>query len=193
LSLVVAFSGRDGAVIAGDLREILMQGSDGEISGFEQELYSGQIKNDTTLRKRAGERGIGLHIRDNKCKVSEQGGILVGEVSESDGAVVRTRRLFVSCGCYAIVDITKDGPVLQTKGKGSTFVVLGNEVTKRIAHELIQAEWKNGTFADAVRLVLLIMNTAASCTASVSRECTILQTRAKADLDGAAIMAWKTR
>jgi hypothetical protein len=192
MSLIVAFSGHDGAVMAGDLREILMQGPDAEILGFERELYSGQIWNDTDLRNRAKERGIGMRVRDDKCKISEQNGILVGEVSESDGAIVSRRRLFVSCGCYAIVDITEDGPVLQTRGKGSTFVVIGNEVTKRIAHEMIRAEWKSGAFADAVLLVIRIMNTVASCTASVSKDCTILQTRTKADLDSAPLMAWKT-
>ena len=60
-------------------------------------------------------------------------------------------------------------------------MVLGNEVTKRIAHGMIRSEWKNGTFPDAVRLIIRIMNTAASSTASVSRAYTILQTRKKAD------------
>nr|HPM62240.1 DUF2121 domain-containing protein [Methanoregulaceae archaeon] len=138
MSLVVAFSGRDGAVIAGDLREILMQGPDAEIAGFELELYSGQIVNDTDLGKRAAERGIALQVHDDKCKVSEQGGILVGEVSESDGATVRIRRLFVSCGTYAIVDVTEGKQVLQKTGKGSSFVVLGNEVTRSIAYDLIR-------------------------------------------------------
>jgi len=191
MSLVVAFSGHDGAVIAGDLREILMQGPDAETAGFEQELYSGQIVNDTDLWKRAAERGIALQVRDDKCKVSDQGGILVGEVSESDGATVRIRRLFVSCGTYAIVDVTEGKQVLQKTGKGSSFVVLGNEVTKRIAHDMIQEEWKNGTFADAVRIIIGVMTSAASCTASVSRAYTILQTRRRADLDIATIMNYE--
>lgn len=190
MSLVVAFSGRDGAVIAGDLREILMQGPDAEIAGFELELYSGQIVNDTDLGKRAAERGIALQVRDDKCKVSEQGGILVGEVSESDGATVRIRRLFVSCGTYAIVDVKEGGPVLQKTGKGSSFVVLGNEVTRSIAYDLIRDEWKNGTFTDAVRLIIGIMTAAASRTASVSGAFTLLQTRGKADLDTAAITGY---
>ena len=66
-------------------------------------------------------------------------------------------------------------------------MVLGNEVTKRIAHDMIQEEWKNGTFADAVRIIIGIMTSAASCTA-LSRAYTILQTRRRADLDTATIM-----
>lgn len=169
--------------MAGDLREILMQGPDAEICGFEQELYSGQILNDSDLRKRASERGIVLRIRDDKCKVSDHEGILVGEVSESDGAIVRRRRLYVACGAYAIVDSNGQKTVLKQEGQGSTFVVLGNEVTKRIAHGLIRSKWKCGTFPDAVRLIIRIMNAAASGTASVSRAYTILQTSKKADRD----------
>ncbi len=121
MSLVVAFSGHNGAVIAGDHQKILMQGPDAETAGFEQELYSGQIVNDTDLGKRAAERGIALQVRDDKCKVSEQDGILVGEINaESDGygATVRIRRLFVSCGTHAIIDITEGKMVLQKTGKG---------------------------------------------------------------------------
>lgn len=188
MSLVIAFTGRDGAVMAGDLREILMQGPDTGICGFEQELYSGQITTDSDLRKRAGERGIILRVRDDKCKVSEHEGILVGEVTESEGVIVRRRRLYAACGSFAIVDIKGEDCILKQKGQGSTFVVLGNEITKRIAYGMIRSEWNNGTFPDAVRLIIGIMNTVASCTASVSSAFTILQTRKKADLDMRGIM-----
>jgi hypothetical protein len=181
MSLVIAFVGREGAVMAGDLREILMKGPDAAICRFEQELYSGQIRTESDLWKRAVAMGIILLLRDDKCKVSDHEGILVGEVAESEGYNVRKRRLCVACGTYAIVDITGDAAILKQEGQGSTFVVLGNEVTKRIAHGMIRSEWKNGTFPDAVRLIIRIMNTAASSTPSVSRACTILQTRKKAD------------
>jgi hypothetical protein len=191
LSLVIAFIGREGAVMAGDLREILMKGPDAAMCGFEQELYSGQIRTESDLRERAAERGIILLLRDDKCKVSDHEGILIGEVAESEGATVRKRRLCVTCGTYAIVDITGDEAILKQEGQGSTFVVLGNEVTKRIAHGLIRSEWKNGTFPDAVRLIIRIMNTAASSTASVSSAFTILQTQKKADRETMEIMKKK--
>ena len=50
---------------------------------------------------------------------------------------------------------------------------------------------KNGTFPDAVRLIIRIMNTAASSTASVSSAFTILQTQKKADRDTMEIMKKK--
>jgi hypothetical protein len=191
MSLVIAFVGREGAVMAGDLREILMKGPDIAMCGFEQELYSGQIRTDSDLMKRAVEKGIVLRLRDDKCKVSDHDGILVGEVAESDGDTVRKRRLCVACGTFAIVDITGNEAILTQEGRGTTFVVLGNEVTKRIAHGMIRSEWKDGTFPDAVRLIIRIMNAAASCTASVSRTFTILQTQKKADPDMMEIMKKK--
>jgi len=181
MSLVIAFVGREGAVMAGDLREILMKGPDAAICGFEQELYSGQIRTEPDLRRRALERGIILHLRDDKSKVSNHDGILIGEVAESEGDTVRKRRVCVACGTYTIVDITGDTVILKQEGQGSTFVVLGNEVTKRIAYGMISSEWKNGTFPDAVRLIIRIMTAAASCTPSVSKAVTILQTQKKAD------------
>jgi hypothetical protein len=192
MSLVIAFSGREGAVMAGDMREILMKGPDAAICRFEQELYSGQILTDSDLRKRAVALGIILLLRDDKCKVSDNEGILIGEVAESEGDNVRKRRLCVACGSYAIVDITGNEAVLKQEGQGSTFVVLGNEVTKRIAHGMIRSEWKNGTFPDAVRLIIRIMNAAASSTASVSRAYTILQTQKKADPGMMEIVKRKT-
>jgi hypothetical protein len=188
MSLVIAFTGREGAVMAGDLREILMHGPDAVTCVFEQELYSGQITTDSELRKRAAERGIILYIRDDKCKVTDREGMLVGEVTESEGATVRRRRLYAVCGAYGIVDIHGRRRVLAQKGEGSIFVVLGNEVTKRVAYDMIRSEWKSGTFPDAVRLIIRIMNAAASCTASVSRAFTILQTQKKANLDMNEIM-----
>ncbi|MDD1709134.1 MAG: DUF2121 domain-containing protein [Methanoregulaceae archaeon] len=183
MSLVIAFIGSEGAVIAGDLREILMAGPDAAISRFEQELYSGQIRTDSDLKRRAIENGIILNLRDNKCKVSDHEGILIGEVAESEGDKVRRRRLCVACGTYAIIDTDEDVSTLKQRGGGGTFVVLGNEVTKRIAHAMIRSEWNSGTFPDAVRLIIRIMNAAASSTASVSRAYTILQTRKKTELD----------
>jgi hypothetical protein len=183
MSLVIAFTGREGAVMAGDLREILLEGPGDAICGFEEELYSGQIRTDSDLRKRAVERGILFRLRDDKCKIWDDNGILVGEVAESDGEQVRKRRLCVACERYAIVDRERDDIILKREGQGSTFVVLGNEVTKRVANTMIRSEWNTGTFPDAVRLIIRIMNAASSRTASVSRAFTILQTRKRADRD----------
>ena len=182
MSLVVGFSGISGAAIGADMREVLLWGRDRETGQLERELYSGELRNDLELTKRAADLGVNLSIRDAKVKVRERDGVLVGEVSESDGGVVRKRRLYLTAGEYAIADIRDRHFELRTRESRISFVVLGNEVTKRIANEAIREEWKNGTFEDAIRVIITALETAAAGTASVSRNHLILQTREKTGL-----------
>lgn len=182
MSLVIGFSGSSGAVIGADMREVLLWGHDAQTTKLERTLYSGEIRNDAELAQCAADLGVKLSIRDTKVKIRDQEGVLVGEVSESDGGVVRKRRLYVTAGEYAIADIRDRHFDLRNRESRSSFVVLGNEVTKRIANEAIREEWKNATFEDALRVIVTALETAASKTASVSKNHLILQTREKADL-----------
>jgi len=184
MSLIVAFTGREAAVMAGDQREILMQGPDGAIRTFEQELYQGSLVSDDSLRERAGELGIRLIVRDDKCKVTMREGVLIGDVTESRGGLIRRRRLYAVPGAYAIADIEAGSFDLRSQGEGSRFVILGNEITREIAQGIIRTTWKEGTLADAIRIILQIMQTAASRTASVSRTCILLQTRERSGFPG---------
>ncbi len=182
MSLVIGFTGSSGAAIGGDMREILLWGEDAGTMRLERALYSGDIRDDAELARRAADLGVKLSIRDTKVKVRERDGVLIGEVSESDGGVVRKRRLYVAAGEYAIADIGPRHFDLRTRESRSSFVVLGNDVTKRIANDAIREEWKNGTFEDAVRVIITALESAASKTASVSKNHLILQTREKAGL-----------
>jgi hypothetical protein len=185
MSLVIAYTGSRGAIIAGDLREIRFGGEDSAIAALEGELYCGEILNDDQLRQRAGELGVTILVRDDKEKVRERDGILTGEVTESECGMLRIRRLYVSAGHYAIADI--EGSRFEMKGRGdtSTFVVLGNELTKQIAYAAIQKYWKNGAAEDAVRVIVRAMEEASARTASVSRKYLLLQTRNTMNLDAA--------
>ena len=183
MSLVVAYTGSRGAIIAGDMREIRFGGDDAAIAALEEELYSGKIRNDDQLRRRAEDLGVTILVRDDKEKVRERDGILTGEVTESEHGLLRIRRLYVSAGHYAIADI--EGSRFEMKGRGdtSTFVVLGNELTKQIAYAAIQQYWKNGTLEDAARVIVRAMEEASARTASVSRRYLLLQTRNTTGLD----------
>ena len=182
MSLVVGFSGVSGAIIGADMREVLLWGGDSQTGQLERELYSGKITTDRELAQRAAELGVKLSIRDTKVKVRDQEGVLIGEVTESDGGVVRKRRLYITAGEYAIADIRDLHFDLRSWESRSSFVVLGNEVTKKIAHEAIRAGWKNGTFEEAIQVIIAALETAASETASVSKNHLILQTRVKTGL-----------
>jgi hypothetical protein len=176
MSLVIAFIGARGAVMGGDTREIITSGDRIPTETLEQELYSGQIVTDEALVQRAGELGISLTIRDDKRKVSQRDGVLVGEVSATEGVITRKRRLYATAGEFALAEITSGEVRLTGKGHAGNFVVLGNQVTRQIAHACIREHWKNGTMHDAIRIIMLSMQRASGASASVSRFFDLIQT-----------------
>jgi hypothetical protein len=182
MSLVIAFIGTHGAVMAGDMREIITCGDRISTETLEHEMYSGMIITDEDLQKRAGELGVLLTIRDEKRKVTQRHGILVGEVSETEGDAVRKRRLYATAGEYALAEITNSEFRMTAKGKAGNFVVLGNRLTKQIAHSCIKENWKNGSIHDAIRIIMLSMEKASKSTASVSGLYNLIQTPLKASL-----------
>lgn len=182
MSLVIAFIGAQGAAMAGDLREIITRGDKISTQTLENELYSGRIITDADLKKRADDLGIFLSIRDDKRKVTARDGILVGEVSESEGGVVKKRRLYATVGEYALAEITGSEIRMSGSGKASNFVVLGNEVSQQVARACIREHWNNGTIHDAISVIMLTMERASGATASVSALYTLIQTPAKASL-----------
>jgi len=182
MSLVIAFIGAEGAAMAGDMREIITRGDERSTQTLEDELYSGTIVTDADLKKRADDLGIFLSIRDDKRKVTERDGILVGEVSESEGGVVKKRSLYATGGEYALAEVTGSTIRVSGSGKAGNFVVLGNQITQQVARACIREHWNNGTIHDAIRVIMLTMERASGTTASVSALYTLIQTSATASL-----------
>jgi len=168
VSLVIAFIGIQGTVMAGDTREIITIGDEISTELLEHELYSGLLITDDDVKKRAGDLGLFLTINDNKRKVTQRNGMLVGEVSETKCGVTRTRRLYATAGEYVLTEVTGSTVHVTGKGTASNFVVLGNEITQQIAHACIREQWKNGGMQDAIRIIMLSMKRASDATASVS-------------------------
>jgi hypothetical protein len=189
MTLVMAFIGETGAVMAGDMREITYLGERGSMEKLEDELYKGNIATDDDLEKRAKELGVELRIRDDKIKVTEDQGVLTGEVTSLEGGTLMRRRLLASAGSYAILDLEGPSATLRGKGGAGNFVVLGNEKTKEIANRCIREGWRGGSLRDATGIILRSMELASRTTASVSRRFLILQTGKKVDLAGAVEQA----
>lgn len=186
MTLVIAFIGWEGAVMAGDMREITFQGDGSRIEELERELYSGSIVSDGDLKERAGAIGVTIRVRDDKAKVSQRDGLLIGEVAETDGSVVRKKRLYATKGGYVIAEIIDSQLRVIQRGSASNFVVLGNNITKQIANQCIQGAWEEGgSIPDAMRVIMLTMQAAASTTASVSRTFILVHTDLAANLGGA--------
>ena len=185
MTLVIAFIGEQGAVMAGDMREIAFQGDDSCIDELEHELYSGLIASDDDLKERAAEFGVTIRVRDDKAKVSEQNGVLIGEVTETGESEIHRRRLYATRGSYAITEVIDSRLRVTQRGRASNFVVLGNDITKQIASQCIERAWEGGTVPDAMRVVMLTMQIAASVTASVSRTFMLVHTDLAANLSDA--------
>ncbi|AKB25138.1 hypothetical protein MSMTP_1669 [Methanosarcina sp. MTP4] len=184
MSLVIAFIGKNGAVMAGDMREITFEGEKENREKLEKDLYSGAIVSDAELEKKAEELGVKITVRDDKNKLEERDGVLVGEVSSVEGGVVRKRRLYVSAGNYAIAEIEGSEIRVTAQGKGSNFIAFGNDTTKAIANKCFKDNWKKGNLQLAVKIIMLAMETAARKTASVSKKYMLLQTASNVDVSG---------
>lgn len=182
MSLVIAFIGMQGAVMAGDTREIITIGDDISTEILEHELYSGQLITDEDVKKRAVDLGINLTINDDKRKVTQRNGILIGEVSETRCGVTRKRRLYATAGEYILTEVTGSTVKVTGKGTASNFVVLGNEITQRIAHACIREQWNKGGMQDAIRIIMLAMKRASDATASVSGLYNLINTAMKISL-----------
>jgi hypothetical protein len=172
---------------------------------LEEELYSGMIKNDQQLLDRARELGAALQITNRKEKVWRRGDLLVGEVTEISLALCRRRRIYLAPGASLQVDITSgevadanadanldvagcDGAVHEETGRkeacgearirawdGVGCIVFGNRFTQKLAYDEV------GRAGGRVNepLIKSILVKAGECTASVSRECTVLRSDAR--------------
>jgi len=183
MTLVIAFIGKNGAVITGDLREITFEGEKQNRDKLEKELYNGTIVTDDELANKAREFGVGITVTDCKSKISERDGVLVGEVSSIEGGVTKKRRLYASAGNYAIAELRNSEITLTSHAKGSNLIVLGNDFTKQVANKCFKDNWtKKSTFQDAVKILILCMETAARKTASVSKQFFLIQTTSSVDV-----------
>ncbi len=183
MTLVIAFIGKNGAVMTGDLREITFEGEKQNREKLEKDLYNGTIVTDDELAKKAREFGVGITVTDCKSKISERDGILIGEVSSIEGGVTKKRRLYASSGNHAIAEIRDSEITLTSHAKGSNLIVLGNDFTKQVANKCFKDNWtKKSTFQDAIKILILCMETAARKTASVSKQFFLIQTTSNVDV-----------
>jgi hypothetical protein len=184
MSLVIALAASREAVIGADRRAITFLGS---CPTLEQELYSGQIKDDQQLLNRARELGAAMQITSNREKVWKRGDLLVGEVTEISAMQFRRRRIYLTPGASLQVDITSGGIAngdADGKATGEARIrawggigctIFGNHFTQKLAYDEV------GRAGGRVNELLIksILVKAGESTASVSRESTILRSDIK--------------
>lgn len=190
MSLVIALAASREAVIGADRRAIAFLAP---CPKLEEELYSGQIKNDQELADRARELGAILQISDGREKVWRRGDLLVGEVTELSAKLSRRRRIYLAPGASLQVDITsgEDAGAEGTGGEakirawdGMGCIVFGNRFTQKLAYEEV------GRAGGRVNepLIKSILEKAGDKTASVSRKYIVLRSDVKQSDPKAALL-----
>lgn len=141
MSLIIAYMGKKGCVMAADKRKIAYFGDKEELSALESELYNGKIQNDEELLERAEELNVSVKITDGASKLLEIGEIIRGEVSSKGTFQTKRRRVYGTTNGYQLVELL--GSQTQSRKAGNNGVILfGNKYAKKLAQKLLSSKWK---------------------------------------------------
>ncbi|MGN1363447.1 MAG: DUF2121 domain-containing protein [Methanobrevibacter sp.] len=141
MSVIIAYIGKKGCVMASDKRRIAYFGDKDEREKLEQDLYTGKIRNDEELYNEATKRQITLKISDDVNKIKKIENALMGEVSTKTTMEIRRKRIYGTSNGYQIVELL--GSETQNKERGSSgIIIFGNKIAKSMANSLIKERWK---------------------------------------------------
>ena len=142
MSLIIAYIGKKGCVMAADKRKIGYFGDKEKLETLEEELYSGAIENDDTFLKRAEELGISIKITDDASKLKVVGNSIRGEVSTKGTFETKRRRIYGTTNGYQIVELLGSETKSRKAGKKG-IILFGNQYAKHLAESLISKKWKS--------------------------------------------------
>jgi hypothetical protein len=174
MSLIICYIGRFGTVIIGDKRRIGFFGDGKKRELLEEEIYSGSIKTDDEMLRRAAELNITLKITDDANKVREIGEVVVGEVKSNTPLETKRKRIYATTGSYSIVKLL--GSTIKTMKTGETSIIIfGNKITKEKANQLLKKQWKDKINLKGIgEIFKSIIEKVSSITPTVSREYDLL-------------------
>lgn len=142
MSLIIAYVGKKGCVMASDKRKIGYFGDKENLATLEKELYEGKIDNDEDFLKRATELGISIKITDDANKIKIIGNTIRGEVSTKGTFETRRRRIYGTTNGYQIIELLGSDTESRKAGE-SGVIIFGNDYAKRMAETLIKRKWKS--------------------------------------------------
>lgn len=141
MSLIIAYMGKKGCVMAADKRKIAYFGDKKELDILESELYGGTIQTDDDFLKRAEELDIAIKITDGASKLLVIGDIVRGEVSSKGTFQTKRRRIYGTTNGYQLVELL--GSQTQSRKAGDNgIIIFGNKYAKQLAQKLISSKWK---------------------------------------------------
>ncbi|WP_409199636.1 DUF2121 domain-containing protein [Methanobrevibacter sp. DSM 116169] len=141
MSLIIAYVGKKGCVMASDKRRIAYFGSEENRNSLEEEIYSGRISSDEELHKRANEFKVAIKITDDANKLRTIEDAIVGEVSSKGSFEVKRKRIYGTTMGYQIVELVGSEIVSRNKHE-KAIVLFGNKYSKTLAEKLISQKWK---------------------------------------------------
>ncbi len=142
MSLIIAYIGKKGCVMAADKRKIGYFGDKQQLRTLEEELYSGAIENDDDFLKRAEELGISIKITDDANKLKVVGNCIRGEVSTKGTFETKRRRIYGTTNGYQIIELLGSETKSRKAGKKG-IILFGNQYAKQLAEALISKNWKS--------------------------------------------------
>ena len=141
MSLIIAYIGKKGCVMASDKRKIGYFGDKENLRKLEQELYDGKISNDEDFDKRASELGISIKITDDANKLKIVGNAVRGEVSTKGTFETKRRRIYGTTNGYQLVELVGSETTSRKAGEKG-IIIFGNNFAKKMAETLISRKWK---------------------------------------------------
>ena len=141
MSLIIAYIGKKGCVMAADKRRIGYFGDKENLELLENELYNGSILNDDDFLDRASELGISVKITDDASKLKTVGNCIRGEVSTKGTMETKRRRIYGTTNGYQIIELLGSQTQSRNAGK-SGIIIFGNNFAKQLAQNLISKRLK---------------------------------------------------
>ncbi len=179
MSLIIAYVGKKGCVMASDKRKIGYFGDKENLEKLENELYDGTIESDKELLSKAEEYGISIKITDDANKIKVIGNTIRGEVSSKGTFETRRRRIYGTTNGYQIIELLGSETESRNAGK-SGLIIFGNEFAKQMAETLIKRKWKSSLSLRYMGEIFLeIIQEVASKTPTVGDDIDVLQQQPK--------------
>lgn len=142
MSLIIAYVGKKGCVMASDKRKIAYFGNKENLEALESELYNGEIATDEELYKRAKDFDISIKISDDGNKIDTVGNTVMGEVASKGAFETKRRRIYGTTNGYQIIEIIGSEIVSHSAGE-KAIIIFGNNFAKKEAEALISKKWKS--------------------------------------------------
>ena len=175
MSLIIAYIGKKGCVMAADKRKIGYFGDKENLEKLENDLYNGIISSDDEFKRRADELGISVKITDDATKLKIVGNCVRGEVSTKGTFETKRRRIYGTTSGYQLVELL-GSEVTSRKSGESGIIIFGNNFAKKMAENLISKRFKpSSSLKSKVEIFEEIIKEVASKTPTVGRNCDVLK------------------